>query len=486
MNLERDFAKLTQQLKDNKEVIVEISSVGTQEEAFSLGLINKALGYIQQTQAEGTVQFIISELLLNTEQALIKRELSKEKNVATTDQPLLSNLRQYNHRYTTDWRESQTEENPNIKVGLKLSEEQFQITVSGEGVLDELELKYIQAGFDLGKNARHFQDVSDMAQKTAQGDGHGLALCILTLKQGNFDVTNLSFEQIDQEIIFTLKIPVNHVGPKKLESIDERLVREINTLPVFPELIVQIQQLCQSDNSDLKQVANAIQKDPAIASQIIKLANSGGFSGGQVASVLDAVKVVGLNNISDLLLNVGSMNILGKKYHISNEHIEHPVRVGFFSKSLAIMHDKTKVAEKAYVAGLLHDIGKVVLMASFKSKRDFEAIAQKRDRRNQIQLEEMTIGVSHAIVGALLAHKWKFPEILKTAIEFHHTPYNSPKDQKDIIFIVYLANCMANYLENDIHYYSIEPDVLAYFNMTTEESFQLTATAMENDYQNQK
>ena len=86
-------------------------------------------------------------------------------------------------------------------------------------------------------------------------------------------------------------------------------------------------------------------------------------------------------------------------------------------RSLALRLGKNE--EEWGIAGLLHDIGKIVFLATLDNRDVFERIAESRDNRSVINLEEIEQGANHALVGSMLAQKWNFPEDLCEAIEFH-------------------------------------------------------------------
>lgn len=486
MNLERDFARLSERLKANKQIQVEMNATGGLEETVAYGLISKALSYINQIQLEGSLHLIISELLKNAEQALLKREFAATAEVPTNNQAMLEKFGNKMAGLLQKRRQSNGTSGDQIILEVKLEKAQLMVHIRNAGEPDALEKKFIQKAIEIGSRARSMADLIKNVRPSFQGEGMGIPLAVFALRQAGITPELFSLVVGKNETIFSFEIPVKITSPEKLKQINQKLLQEIKTLPAFPEQVRAIQQLCESKDSNLRQVANAIQRDQAIASQIIKLANSGGFGGGNVIEVFDAVKVVGLKNISEILLQIGALGLLMERYGKNPNLTEHPVRVGIFSRALARLLGNNELGDRAYISGLLHDLGKVVLLASIGSRNDIDKITHHRDRRSQIQIEELTMGVSHALVGALLAHKWKFPEILKCAIEFHHSPTACPAEYKDIVYIVYMANCMADYLEENVSYYSIEPEVLSFFNMTTPEAFQMTATMLENEYQSMK
>ncbi|MCB1172839.1 MAG: HDOD domain-containing protein [Leptospiraceae bacterium] len=476
MNLERDFAKLGDQLDQHKPVQIQLNHVDSLEGTVANGLVGRGLARINQMALTSSLQLVLHELLMNARDAWIRSQLGA--NGAATPAAIDAQFSARRQELRSEW-ESHAESDCTILIDLHLQADQFQIQVSQRQGVSDLDREQIRLALNLGWQAERLSDI------TSQARHYGLAFSALCLKQALFMPDVFSYDLAADQTVFRLQIPANHACPQKLARVDQSLVQEIKSLPGFPDQIKVIQDLCESEKSDLRQVALAIQKDTTVASQIIKLANSGGYGGGGIIELFDAVKVVGLKNISDLLLQIGALKAISDRYALTDDFMQHPVRVGFYARSLARLQGRAALTDKAYVAGLLHDIGKIVLMAGMPDKHSFERAVEHKDTRTVIQIEEISLGVNHAVVGALLAKKWQFPEVLQQCIEYHHDPLKSrvaAKELKELVYIVYMANAMANTIESEYSYYALEPEVLAWFNMTTLESFELCAGNFETEY----
>ena len=484
MDLTRDFVKLTDRLKSAKSVEIPLQSLGTDQEAFAYGILTKGLAYVNQTHLNGTLYLVLSELLKNAEKAVLKK-IYFSSNKIDPASASVADLEAFYGEYRENSANLRALARKLKRIALfqiRLEDDRLHVIVENEGTPDAREAELIGRRMAPGAVCDSLKTAASEAGPTGEGEGAGLILALLALRNAGLPGESLRFRTEGKKTVFELEVSRDVPEPGKLERIEKELLVEVESLPSFPEHINRMIELCQSDKSDARQVANEIERDPTIASQIMKLANSGGFAGGNVANLFEAVKIVGFSNISGLLLKVGAIKILEDRYDISEELKEHPVRVAFYSRMLARQYKMAAVADQAYVAGLLHDIGKIVLLAKMQNRKEYESLIAGRDRRTQINLEELNCGVSHATLGGLLARKWNFPEDLCVSIELHHTPHEASAEQERLVHVVYLANAISDFQQGKLSFFALEPDVLARFNITTDGAFEMIAANLNGAY----
>jgi putative nucleotidyltransferase with HDIG domain len=223
----------------------------------------------------------------------------------------------------------------------------------------------------------------------------------------------------------------------------------IDGLPPFPATHSEIVRLANSDESDSDDVAEQIQMDPSFLATVLKLANSShyGFSR-KVDSLKLAVSLVGMKEIANLVMSLQVFKELGnydsKSGFDTTAFWKHSVGTAFIARFLA-KRLRAEV-ELCFMAGLLHDIGKVVLDRFFG---DFfqEALALIQERScPSVEAEKEVLGLTHTQVGGYLAVNWNFSDTLIESIVCHHDPSQARHYQK-LASVVHVANAACSHLE---------------------------------------
>lgn len=481
MDLTRDFARLTEKLKHSKTVEVPFGTLGELEETFIHGLVTKGLAYVDQHYLVNTVQMIVSELVKNAEKSQLKRVYFEQEKIDPDDESA---------EQATRFGAVFAQEGRALRAALKKSKRKCEfkaqvaggdlvISVTNPGRPSAREEAFIRSALqNTGEKIEPLASI-EQAPDTGEGQGLGLVLSVLALGRAGLPPGALSLST-DKNTEFSLRIPGQH-EPPDLDLVN-RYIEEVDDLPALSGNLQAIIKICNSEKSDAKQVAREIEKDQLVASRVLKLANSGGFAGGNIADILEAVKIVGIGNIAGMLLNIGANEILEARYRFSDELREHPVRVAFYSRQLARKNRLAAHGDQAYVAGLLHDLGHVILMAGLNYRDDVQQLMRRNHLRGLLNMEELFCGISHATLGALLGDKWNFPESLINAIDLHHSPHKAAKEDRELVYLVYLANSIADYEDGKTGFFALEPEVMEYFNITTEQAFELIVASLTAEY----
>ena len=208
-------------------------------------------------------------------------------------------------------------------------------------------------------------------------------------------------------------------------------MKDIEGLPSLPTVMTKILEVIGNSGSAAKDLADATSKDQALTAKVLKLVNSSfyGFST-KISTVSRAVVILGYNTIKNLVLGLSVIGIFqdGKEgdYFNRTEFWEHSLGCAACAKLIAT-RIRYNLPEEAFVAGLIHDIGKMIFDEYFKD--DFGQVLElvRKDNIPIIEAEDRVLGVTHAIIGEWLAKKWKLPLVLCNAIKYHHQPPLSSK-----------------------------------------------------------
>jgi putative nucleotidyltransferase with HDIG domain len=301
------------------------------------------------------------------------------------------------------------------------------------------------------------------------------------LKKIGLDEEAFDIDAKDGETIAKISIPFSDVHVENLEKLSEKIVREIERLPQFPDNIVYLQRLISDPDSEITDIARQISMDPSLTADLLKVVNSAQFMlPKRVDNIVEAVKLVGLRGLKNLLYSYGTQKLLDQG---QEDLWQHSYKTAFYAYNLAKNLRKKDLLDDAYVGGILHDMGKIVFSTAHPELLDkITEFCKERDiRRNFI--EDLSAGLNHAEIGAKIAEKWNFPDVLVQAIRYHHEPDLCDDEYKDAVYTVYLANALCNIATEEISYELIEKKVLRAFGIKNEEQFNTVRERLEAAFQ---
>jgi putative nucleotidyltransferase with HDIG domain len=201
----------------------------------------------------------------------------------------------------------------------------------------------------------------------------------------------------------------------------EQAIMAAGDLPTIPIVATKVMQLIEMDNISVDEIAKVVSTDPAVAARVLKIANSA-FYGcqRQIQTISGAIVVLGFNTLRSLVV-AASVKEVYKPYGLTEKMLwEHSFGAGIAARIIA--HDARKANhEESFLAGLLHDIGKIIMNNLDRDK--FQLIVQ-RCYNEELPFDEVEGSVypfTHAEVGAHVVKKWNFPEGLIHAILYHHS-----------------------------------------------------------------
>ena len=230
----------------------------------------------------------------------------------------------------------------------------------------------------------------------------------------------------------------------------EQAVARLKDLPALPLVVSELLASFDDPDVDLGQLAGKIAHDQALAAKTLRLANSS-FYGLQsrVRTIGQAIQVLGFDSVRALVVGagvIGGFEAGREKGFDFDGFWRHAIGTALCARALA-RHAPQPGAnpELAFVAGLLHDLGRLVLVTRFP-EHYAEVLARRALRDCELLLAEREVlGIDHAQVGRALGQHWKIPEPICRAIANHHQPMR--QDEGDLPAVVHVANVLANGLD---------------------------------------
>ena len=231
------------------------------------------------------------------------------------------------------------------------------------------------------------------------------------------------------------------------ELTPQRLVASIKDLVTLPDVAMRIARMVNDPNSSAADIGREVSKDPALTARLLRIANSPALGqNGKIATISRAITLLGVRQVRDLTVGLTAVRTFDG---IGNELV---TMASFWRHSVLCAVAATQIAERRkgsrddspFIAGLLHDIGQLVLYSKAPelARRALLMSVDDPDDLGLYVCEREVMGFDHAAVGVALARNWGLPLALQECIEFHHEPERAPSHPLEAATI-HVANSVA-------------------------------------------
>jgi putative nucleotidyltransferase with HDIG domain len=227
----------------------------------------------------------------------------------------------------------------------------------------------------------------------------------------------------------------------------KKIVSQIESLPSLPTIYTEIIAEMHSDDPSIKKISEIIGRDVSMTAKILQVVNSVFFGlPRKIGNPKQAVMLLGLETIKSLVLSVKIFSEFSqKKYSWFNIDaiFKHSISVSSYAKAI-VRYEKMDrdLINYSLMAGLLHDLGKLILATNFKDTYQ-QVLTESRNSDHKLwELEQETFGTSHAEIGAYLMGLWNLENPIIEAIAFHHCPAKSASNQMGLLTVVHVANAL--------------------------------------------
>lgn len=244
-----------------------------------------------------------------------------------------------------------------------------------------------------------------------------------------------------------LRDPINAILTPERKSVLEKLFAGIGSLTTLPSAAQRILQLTEDETADPNKLREAIQTDPVLVARILRRLNSAYYSlSHRVADIRTAVSLLGIQEIRNLALTVYVSRMFERKgdhgTYRRKDLWNHCVAVAAASRLVARVCG-LQIAEEVYIAGLLHDLGMILLDQSMR-KHFCRVVDEITPATPAYLIEQRTLTFDHATLGGFVAKKWNFPDQIADAIAYHHEPLLYHGEHKTIVYVVAIANYLCS------------------------------------------
>lgn len=284
----------------------------------------------------------------------------------------------------------------------------------------------------------------------------------------------------DEELIEIIRRALKQADhQKKYSSKLQQVLNSMPLLPQQPQSYAKVQGYLSSEEPNLEEIIDFINQDVGLASTILHWANSALF--GQrfaVETIQKAIVVIGTDIVVNLIL-VHSLNQSVAKDipPMSNFGVEefnkHSMTTAVMTRLLlkSLRPNDTELHDRGFVAGLLHDLGKLIAAHYFTSKFSLAIEVAKEKNCSLTTAEEAVLGTSHTELGGLLSDWWDLPDFIVNSVRWHHKPMEAPEDTEMVT-----AVCLADHLSNQLSGERGKPRILD----ELREQFGLSDESIEN------
>jgi len=235
---------------------------------------------------------------------------------------------------------------------------------------------------------------------------------------------------------------------KKLEF----LIKNMGELPTLPSVFFTVSKMLSDPRTSAVDVGNIVSNDQVIASKILKIANSAFYGlAGKVSTVSHAIAVLGFSSTKNIVITTSVLSALSPAIPIKGFNLaafwKHSASVGAIAR-LTAREVCPQKQEEAFVAGLLHDIGKLIL--AICDVEDFAKCVNHAISKKCLFLEaeQELLGVDHTDIAALVNEKWRLPAEFADVLTNHHKSIDASGKQSELVAIVKFADILARGMQS--------------------------------------
>jgi len=472
-----DIAKIKKAARNSVPISIKTYTLPHETEVYMESILGVFLDEFGQVGIKDRIAYCMKELAVNAKKANTKRVYFKDRNLDITD-PLqyeegmktfksdtLSNIDYYLN--------IQKDEGLYIKTVFQAKGNEFTLSIKNNTEISKKEQMRV---YDRIARSRAFDTMEEALTTVlddSEGAGLGIVILVLMLKKLGLDEDAFDIDVVKGETIAQITLPFSDIHIENLAKLSEEIVQDIEELPHFPENIVHLQKLIHDPDSEITDIARQISMDASLIADLLKVVNSAQYMlPKRVDNIVEAVKLIGLRGLTNLLFSYGTQKLLDRK---EKWLWDHSYKTAFYAYNIAKNFNRKNkdLLDDAYVGGILHDMGKIIFSDIHPKLLDrINNFCIEKELQRDL-FEDLAAGLNHAEIGGLVAEKWNFPQSLIESIRFHHEPQKCSKEYREVVYTVYLANSIANIESDEMVYEQLDQEVLTSFGINSEDQLMM-------------
>lgn len=446
------------------------------------------LKMINQEQMIEYITYCIQELTTNAKKANTKRIYFKEKGLDIFDEEQYEKgmkifkedtLGDINH-----YMELQKKAGLYVKVVLQKIGSEILVEIRNNSKMTYFEYRRIHDKVSRASQFDSIEDAFDKVLDNSEGAGLGIVIIMLMLRKIGMDDQSFSFCNDGDETVTSFKIDTDLKFQKNISVSSQAILTQLDALPNMPFAIELTQALLKKEPVDYDEVSRVLLKDKKFYDELMTLINYALFSHNEkCATIEQAVNIAGMEAIQKILYSFGAIHSLAERNEVAVSVYEHSKKIAFFAYNLAMNFypKKTELITDAYVAAILHDVGKIVFFG-MNIHENYSTLCEHYTLPATV-FEQLSAGINHAEIGAMIAEKWDYEDAIVQAIKYHHKPGFAPKNFMDLTEIVYLANMISCFYKNEVEFYQFNKTILYKYHLDDSDTLKELATQLEEGYE---
>lgn len=431
-----------------KPFIIKSHTLPPQTEAQIEEVLGVFLEELDRGILKDSIAYCLRELTVNGKKANTKRVYFEEKGLNLEDdndyKTGMVNFKQETLDNIAYWLEKQEAADLYVRVAFHIQGRDLIIKVANNTLITRKEQIRIYDRIARSRAFRSMEEAMTTVLDDSEGAGLGIVILVLMLKKLGLDEESFDIDVEGRETVARLVVPMDQTKVDSLSKISNELANHIESLPQFPENILTLRSMLEDPDAEMSEIARTLGQDPSLTADLLRTVNSARFMlPRRMDNVVEAVKVVGLRGLRQMLFSYGTQRVLGdgENNETTRKLWEHCQRTAFFAYGIArYVYKRKDILDDVYVGGILHDMGKIVFSSLHPETVDrIQRFSREKGIPTSV-FEEMNDGIDHAEVGARLATQWNFPDVLVETIRHHHTPLKVSDQYRDVVAVVYVAN----------------------------------------------